>query len=749
MLYLKLILLNIVFIKTMDASLVLDPLVNNNAFDVNLYEEVLDPAECARQIEYILTNDTTLLSQFLDAGVRTPRGMLEGNFVDMGNYFQCLGINKEVRDMSIEGKYCAIEFPLKQDELKWPTLPTLPEIPEIPWPNITWPPTWPSEPLTQKILDEEKLKNYNLFIRGRDNLKLLLGDDPELSLSRVAEGNPLANIRFQLAVCLPKVCSPKTALQIITPSFFGNISINENYCRLKNDKPWVAADTVAIVIFSVIGLLTLLSTSYDLRHSVLLERDPKEASKLYTSFSVYTNSRKFFTFRPNPNALTCLDGIRSIAMIWVIVGHTFSTQLSLPLANPLHMFDFLTSFTSLWITGANITVDTFFVISGLLLVYTVASKLTSINLIKNLHLFYLNRLLRMFPVLATAILLQVSFFNRITDGPFWEPIARNTNNCRQYWWSTLLYVQNLVNARNMCLSHSWYLAIDMQAYILSPLVLFWVLGRSKKSAWIALTAAVLIVITASSIYNFLMEFQSAFIALSRSLEDAMRYYFDYYFHTLPRISPFFVGMLFGYVMHLCKGKTIRLSKVLVVMLWILAGATNFCVFISTYFTMKADWDNQTVDSILNSFMRPAWAASIGWLTFACAKGYGGPINWFLSLHIFKILGRLSYAMYILHYPLIYIIYGTALAPIYFSVEYSIQRFFIDFMVAVIASYLVTVLIDMPFSQLIGMVLGGQSDQKRNDKKKNDDLKRADDVVPRLETDLNKTEVVNSQNGIKS
>ncbi|CAH0406840.1 unnamed protein product [Chilo suppressalis] len=739
-------LLKVIFILNVNAILVLDPLVSNNALDVSLYENVLDSEECARQLTYIVNDDTMLLMQFLDSGVRTPRGILGGNLRDMGNYFQCLGIKKEVEEMSIEGKYCVVEVPLRQDEIELPSLPILPEIPQIPWPNITWPPMNFSQNV---ILDDNQLNGLKLFTRGRNNLNILLGDNPEQSLLRVAEDSPISHARLELALCLPKVCSPKNVVQAVTPNAIGNLKLEESFCRLSNDKPWVAADTVAVVIFSLIGLLIILSTGYDVRHSVILEKDPKQANTLYTSFSVYTNSRKFFTFRPNPNALHCLDGVRSIAMLWVILGHSFSTQMSFVPANPLEMVEFMTSFTSLWLTSATITVDTFFMISGLLLVYTTASKLSHMSLIKNLHLFYLNRLLRMFPILATAILMQASFQNRMTDGPYWFIVAWSTNNCRQYWWSTLLYVQNLLNPPTMCLGHAWYLAIDMQLYILSPIVLFWVLGRSKKSAWTALTAALMIVVTASTIYNFLNDFQSSPVSLSRTPEDSVRYMRNYYIFTLPRAAPFFVGMLFGYAIHSCNGKATRLSKPLVALLWTLAGATSTVICISTYYTIQPDWDNQTVDSILNSIMRPAWAASIAWLTFACAKGYGGPINWILSLHIFKILGRLSYAMYIIHYPLVYIINATTIAPIHFSVEYSFHRFMINFTVTVIVSYLVTIFIDLPCTRLIGMVLGGKKDKKINDEKKNDEIRKNDDVEPAIDiTNLKKPQIENNQNGIR-
>lgn len=51
----------------------------------------------------------------------------------------------------------------------------------------------------------------------------------------------------------------------------------------------------------------------------------------------------------------------------------------------------------------------------------------------------------MFPLLATAMLLQVGVFHYIHDGPYWHTVASMTEECRVNWWSTLLYVQNYVH----------------------------------------------------------------------------------------------------------------------------------------------------------------------------------------------------------------------------------------------------------------------------------------------------------------
>lgn len=83
-----------------------------------------------------------------------------------------------------------------------------------------------------------------------------------------------------------------------------------------------------------------------------------------------------------------------------------------------------------------------------------------VKLLRNLHLFYLNRLLRMFPILATFILIQASFLNRIADGPYWTIMSIHTHRCRVYWWSTLLYIQNFLNPPYMVSLH-WWLYVDI------------------------------------------------------------------------------------------------------------------------------------------------------------------------------------------------------------------------------------------------------------------------------------------------
>lgn len=94
--------------------------------------------------------------------------------------------------------------------------------------------------------------------------------------------------------------------------------------------------------------------------------------------------------------------------------------------------------------------------------------------------------------------------------------------------------------------------------------------------------------------------------------------------------------------------------------------------------------NRLESSIYLAVSRSAWTLGIGWMVWACINGYGGfeaacftqlilliishlgPINFILSLHIFRIFGKISYGIYLLHMGMQYMISAAARTPHYFS-----------------------------------------------------------------------------------
>lgn len=102
----------------------------------------------------------------------------------------------------------------------------------------------------------------------------------------------------------------------------------------------------------------------------------------------------------------------------------------------------------------------------------------------NLPRMYLHRYLRYTPVLAALVLFTVSLTKFVGDGPLFD-FDSIQETCHDNWYWALLHVQNYVVPNKQCLEHSWYLSVDFQLFLLSPLLIFpiWKWGW-KKVLWI-------------------------------------------------------------------------------------------------------------------------------------------------------------------------------------------------------------------------------------------------------------------------
>lgn len=64
--------------------------------------------------------------------------------------------------------------------------------------------------------------------------------------------------------------------------------------------------------------------------------------------------------------------------------------------------------------------------------------------------------------------------------------------------------------------------------------------------------------------------------------------------------------------------------------------------------------------------RLTWSVFLCLLVYACVKGYGGPINWFLSWPQWQPLARLTYGIYLVHMPVMLLSLASQRKPAYFS-----------------------------------------------------------------------------------
>ncbi|KAK3580062.1 hypothetical protein CHS0354_001014 [Potamilus streckersoni] len=315
-------------------------------------------------------------------------------------------------------------------------------------------------------------------------------------------------VSLSVGVCVPDSCddnSVRNLLQTVNTAagyFFENssIAVSDVVCHktIKYDAPAIG---VIVVLWAVLASLTI-GTLYDVitrfrQNSVKQNPKLKEENEtiasfsheeekpeknkqwqgklgeLFVSFSIYTNGKKLLSTKQAAGALTSINGIRFLSMSWVVLGHSYSAS-ALIIQNMKQFLDVKShQWSFMAISNATISVDSFFLLSGLLVAYLTLREIKKMGGIKKFRwgMFYFHRFWRLTPpymlmLVTNAILLKYWF-----DGPLWNQDGYDTENCENSWWTNLLYINNLVHTDKMCMTWSWYLANDMQFFVLSPLIL--------------------------------------------------------------------------------------------------------------------------------------------------------------------------------------------------------------------------------------------------------------------------------------
>jgi len=124
---------------------------------------------------------------------------------------------------------------------------------------------------------------------------------------------------------------------------------------------------------------------------------------------------KHFDIREGED-MNAWDGVRSLAMMWVVIGHTFSFSLN--------AIDNLTSITYfgnqayiLVLEAGILAVDVFFCLGGFFLAFIMLrNKITP----KICGLGILQRALRVWPAFILSMLFFYSLYMRLGSGPNWS-----------------------------------------------------------------------------------------------------------------------------------------------------------------------------------------------------------------------------------------------------------------------------------------------------------------------------------------
>jgi peptidoglycan/LPS O-acetylase OafA/YrhL len=407
--------------------------------------------------------------------------------------------------------------------------------------------------------------------------------------------------------------------------------------------------------------------------------------------------------------LASLNGMRVLSMSLVILGHTLYFVPAY--TNPAFEGPVQGAFSD-WrfqvIPSAEFAVDTFFLMSGFLATHLLlrevnklfskepstaqatALKAPLLSLVgdgdaqpdsfepapKAMVIkatgFYgmaiFHRYVRLTPVLAIIIGVYTALFPLFGNGPLWVALQDYQTGCQQYWWTNLLYINTYVpskmdSAASGCLGWTWYLSLDMQLFLLTPLFAL-IFLRSRIAGYIVVG----ITLCASLIAAEEVVRQNSLSALLTPTEADAQHQGDsynlFYDKVWTRAGPYLIGVLLAFLLvSFPKSAVPPPSRPTWQTVFVLAATLAvigvlFYTPVSAYQTNYNSWSEGQI-IFYSAFSRTLWAIACAVLLYLCFTGRGGFLNSFLSLPLFEPLARLTYGSYLVHPIVMQYFYFTA------------------------------------------------------------------------------------------
>jgi len=406
------------------------------------------------------------------------------------------------------------------------------------------------------------------------------------------------------------------------------------------------------------------------------------------------NVKKVFFERPAHN-FKAIDGIRAIAVLWVIIFHvwifqhnTFPDVLGAVAQNPLFV----------WITKGDLGVDLFFVISGFLIGTILFNEFKKTQTL-NFKSFYLRRFLRLFPVYLFSMIIALYF---LKDGGAekWPTV-----------WSNLLYVNNYVYQSYM--GWTWSLAIEEQFYIVIPFLIVFLFPKFKNKK---LLFGILAIIPVALTYYYSVHIYNFQIPYNREIfgDVWQEWFWGYYMLTHLRYGGLLSGVIAAYihVNHADKVGDFFTNKKLFANSLIGLSIFLFIVISSLSLGQAAPLEEsifyelpRQVASYYEVIHRELFSYAVVFIMMACMYSSSRiikPINSFLSAKIFYPIAKISYSAYLFHvmfmewfFPLFTDYSASSLT----TIQIVLINGVISIVITVVVSGLMVLFIEQPFNDL--------------------------------------------------
>ena len=457
--------------------------------------------------------------------------------------------------------------------------------------------------------------------------------------------------------CIPSSCTYKQISEAWENTSAINSAIGGGICSVATDtmtstkpKDYNGGEISFLVFFGAVTFFVFLGTALDVLF-LYVKREriplPEILTKVLLAFSLYSNGKKLMSTkqRKGQGSIECLHGIRFFSMLWVFVGHMYAVSSVWLNHSSLSVIEIMQQKPFAFILEATVSTDTFFFLSGLLVGYLLLLELKKNGGTFNIPMYYIHRYIRLTAVYAVLMWFVATVYPRIGSGPLWGFVAQaDAEGCQDRWWHHILYVQNFFpipvdgSEGAECLGVTWYMAIDMQLYIIAPLFIVPLYYFPRAGVGLLIFLAPL-------------NIASRLIAMYKNDWDSWDVNMDkMYFAPYQRFGVYALGILTAFCIIEARKRKFRFTDGQLFFGWVFSGGLMFfCIlFPSHWYNFENGLTPQDTSRIFDSSFRVLWAVGLMWIVLVCDAGKGGPVNSLLSWKVFLPFSRLTYTAYLVH-----------------------------------------------------------------------------------------------------
>eukprot|EP00047_Mylnosiga_fluctuans_P016271 m.53253 g.53253 ORF g.53253 m.53253 type:complete len:494 (-) comp6457_c0_seq1:267-1748(-) len=433
---------------------------------------------------------------------------------------------------------------------------------------------------------------------------------------------------------------------------------------------------------------------------------------------LYTSARSVFV--RDKARMEHMDGVRALAMLWVVAFHVTIALLGLAQPGDIDAFNRFKNKTMgpmRLVMNGELGVSIFFVLSGYLICVTAVSLFSKQQpaLIAPFRTFLWRRFLRIWPTLAVAVVAHSVWAYAIDHSDF--VLVNFRDQCSVTGIiSSLLFFNNFFNGPagiGGCPVVAWSTAVEMQFYLISAL-LVWVYVRNRVQGYAAIGAVALVslCIRAALIYGYHFETRSAYLGSEGDLD----YHFIVYQRFYTRANEYCIGLLVALFVRDWPrngiNETVYRTLTSPATMLFAAAATCGLSYIGTLVEIDVPGSNSVMTGLFLVFSHFVFAALVAyWLwVFAMvptvstidAPSLGERVAMrlrsVLSARVLYPISTVSYSAYLFQFIPLYEVLRTA-TPVEDNFGYFVGVYLYATAVLLVLAFIVYVLVEHPFMNL--------------------------------------------------